>query len=479
MAKHSNKRFLAIAVPLLTLLVAAAAVMLCFAPQIRLAIAQKAYDAGNYQAAMDMLGEDNDESAALLKADCKYMIAQQLYQSGDYAAARDAFLTIRQHKDAQERATECLYSAAIEQLEGGDYEGAYAAFLTFNGYRDSLAYLERCKMLEAEQTLLSGDYVKAIQLFLSIGSEPAVLRAEQVAMERTEQTDPQKAIDMALGYTEEEIEQMNRAKKMLENMPVGILATGFRHTVGIAEDGTVVACGDNTSEQCAVDGWREAAAVAAGAEHTVALRKDGTVVACGDNTYGQCDVSEWTDVKSIAAGNYDTFALTNGGKLLHTGFHEYSGISDWSNISKISAGGHVFAVLLSSGRMLATHPSSNASELSGLSDIAVQTGFAVGLNKDGRLLGHGIELPELTGIIAIAAAPNRILALCNDTTVFEYPFQERDRLLTEPQSQIVCLANSATHIALLREDGTVHCFGSNDFGQCNTEQWVLRTAKVD
>jgi alpha-tubulin suppressor-like RCC1 family protein len=42
-----------------------------------------------------------------------------------------------------------------------------------------------------------------------------------------------------------------------------------------------------------VSGWTDVVAVSAGGDHTVGLRKDGTVVACGDDSSGQCNVSGW------------------------------------------------------------------------------------------------------------------------------------------------------------------------------------------
>lgn len=38
--------------------------------------------------------------------------------------------------------------------------------------------------------------------------------------------------------------------------------------------------------------------IAAGSEHIVGLKDDGTVVAVGDNDYGQCDVSDWNNIKT-------------------------------------------------------------------------------------------------------------------------------------------------------------------------------------
>ena len=57
--------------------------------------------------------------------------------------------------------------------------------------------------------------------------------------------------------------------------------------------------------------WRDVIAVAAGSvhvagntgrSHTLGLRDDGTVLACGWNAQGQCDVQDWQDVVAVAAG---------------------------------------------------------------------------------------------------------------------------------------------------------------------------------
>ncbi|MGG3883419.1 RCC1 domain-containing protein [Brevibacillus panacihumi] len=38
--------------------------------------------------------------------------------------------------------------------------------------------------------------------------------------------------------------------------------------------------------------------IAAGYRHTVGLTSDGTVVAVGDHTYGQCDVYGWRGIQN-------------------------------------------------------------------------------------------------------------------------------------------------------------------------------------
>jgi len=82
---------------------------------------------------------------------------------------------------------------------------------------------------------------------------------------------------------------------------------GYDHTVGLKDDGTVVAVGNSGSGQsgpCDVGNWTGITQVAAGRCHTVGLKDDGTLVAVGDNESGQCDVGNWTDITQVTAG-YD------------------------------------------------------------------------------------------------------------------------------------------------------------------------------
>jgi alpha-tubulin suppressor-like RCC1 family protein len=63
--------------------------------------------------------------------------------------------------------------------------------------------------------------------------------------------------------------------------------------VGLQDNATVIAVGNNASGQCDVGDWEDIIQVAAGGYHTVALKDDGTVVAVGLDDNGQCAVSGW------------------------------------------------------------------------------------------------------------------------------------------------------------------------------------------
>jgi len=72
-----------------------------------------------------------------------------------------------------------------------------------------------------------------------------------------------------------------------------MVAGGYRHTVGLKNDGTVVVVGRSDETQDDVGGWTDIVRVAAGSKHTVGLKSDGTVVAVGWNYAGECNVGGW------------------------------------------------------------------------------------------------------------------------------------------------------------------------------------------
>ncbi len=75
------------------------------------------------------------------------------------------------------------------------------------------------------------------------------------------------------------------------------IAAGDFYTVGLKNNGTVVAVGDNDHGQCEVEDWQDIVAVFTGYAHVVGLKEDGTVVAVGYNNSGQCEVADWQNIK--------------------------------------------------------------------------------------------------------------------------------------------------------------------------------------
>jgi len=121
------------------------------------------------------------------------------------------------------------------------------------------------------------------------------------------------------------------------------IAGGWGHTVGLKNDGTVVAVGGNPSGQCDVTGWTNITQVSAGAGHTVGLKSDGTVVAVGDNYYGQCNVGSWSGITQVSAGYWYTVGLKFDGTVVAVGDNYYGqrNVGGWTNITQVAAGwGH-------------------------------------------------------------------------------------------------------------------------------------------
>ncbi len=117
------------------------------------------------------------------------------------------------------------------------------------------------------------------------------------------------------------------------------------HTLGLCQDGTVLAAGEGLFGSCAVSKWNHITFIAAGhihtiginqmgriqeadgfaapgvmdwsdisrvavsPFHTVGLKKDGTVLASGDIQYGQCQVETWSHITNVAAGERHTVGL--------------------------------------------------------------------------------------------------------------------------------------------------------------------------
>src|SRR3989338_1962037 len=59
--------------------------------------------------------------------------------------------------------------------------------------------------------------------------------------------------------------------------------------------------------------------VAAGDDYILGLKNDGTVVAIGNNDFGQCDVSDWSDIVEVAAWNNFTVGLKSDGTVVAVG----------------------------------------------------------------------------------------------------------------------------------------------------------------
>ena len=224
------------------------------------------------------------------------------------------------------------------------------------------------------------------------------------------------------------------------------LTVGAKHTVGLKNDGTVVAIGDNSRNQCNVSDWRDTIAVAAGGYHTVGLRSNGTVLAIGSNAIGQCNVSNWTNIAVIAAGDSHTLGLKADGTVVVTGNNAdgRSNVSKLTSIVSIAAGSQHTVCLEEKGTVV-----------------------AAGSNEAGQC-----NVAKWTSITAIAAGNHHTVGLRNDGTVVATGSNIYKQCKVSDWTGITAVAAGRRHTVGLKNDGTVVAVGDNNDGQCNVSTWL-------
>lgn len=235
--------------------------------------------------------------------------------------------------------------------------------------------------------------------------------------------------------------------------------SAYGPTVGLKEDGTVVAAGvyrDDPSKYLGWDGWTgfnvgdwtDIKAVSAGGGHIVGLKEDGTVVAVGTYSDGQLNVSSWSGIKAIAAGSTYTVGVKEDGTVVAVGGNYYDrlNVGGWTNIKAVSASGMHTVGLKEDGTVV-----------------------AVGNNRNGQLNVSG-----WTGIKAVSAGGVHTVGLKEDGTVVAVGAVGRNRgqLNVSGWTNIKAIAAGDSHTVGLKEDGTVVAVGANWYGQLNVGTWT-------
>ena len=231
------------------------------------------------------------------------------------------------------------------------------------------------------------------------------------------------------------------------HVPSMVVCCGNK-TIGLQENGTVLACGSNPNGDCInVPDWTDIMAVAAGDAHTIGLKSDGTVVACGENKQGQCNVSNWTDIVTIAAGYYYTIGLKSDGTVVACGENKQGqcNVSNWTDIVAVSAGGAHTVGLKSDGTVV-----------------------ACGDNKCGQC-----NVSNWKDALAVAASLRYTVGLKSDGTVVACGENDDGQCDVSSWTDIVAVADGIICTVGLKSDGTVVTCGENEYGQCNVSGWKL------
>ncbi len=218
------------------------------------------------------------------------------------------------------------------------------------------------------------------------------------------------------------------------------VAAGEYHSLFLKNDGSVWACGNNSSGQLGdgttvdkstpvqVSGLTGITAVAGGERHSLFVKNDGTVWACGKNWDGQLgdgsgtnkstpvQVSGLTGITAVAAGEYHSLFLKNDGSVWACGSNAFGELGDGTGIDKWTP--------------------VQVSGLTGITSVAAGWVHSLFLKNDGSVwacgynaygqLGDGtttdkstpVQVSGLTGITAVAGGQWHSLFLKNNGTVW-------------------------------------------------------------
>ena len=291
---------------------------------------------------------------------------------------------------------------------------------------------------------------------------------------------------------EKEQAKLNKLKEKRKQIAPyqGLIAAGGFHTVGVKEDGRVIAIGDNGRGQCKVSDWNDITAVAAAGGalgYTVGLKSDRNAVAVGFAKKGQCDVSSWRDIIAVSAGWDHTVGLKANRTVVAVGDNENGkcDVSGWNNIVAVDAGFLCTVGVKSNGDVVfAGAEGSKMRHAAYWSDIvAISAGqfHIVGLKSDGTVETAGsnshcqCDVYDWEDIVAVAAGNDHTIGLKADGTVVATGNNEYDQCDVLDWKDIIAISTNGNHTLGLRADGTVISTGANRFlnGMGKVSNWKL------
>lgn len=150
------------------------------------------------------------------------------------------------------------YKAATEMAQNGQYDEAIVAFEALGKYKDAATQIQNTQYAKGEAMIATGDYDGAAAYYLSIeahgwAQEAQYQKGERLLVEQDSEAAAQ-AFASAVGYQD----ALKRSYQIrYQDLHEGKIAAGWRHTVGLKADGTVVATGKNDHGQCKVSDWTD------------------------------------------------------------------------------------------------------------------------------------------------------------------------------------------------------------------------------
>ena len=260
----------------------------------------------------------------------------------------------------------------------------------------------------------------------------------------------------------------------------GSIAASWECVMGVERDGTVVVA-ESKGEKGNVSGWKDIVAVATGYYHSIGLKEDGTVVATGGNEYGACNVSRWTDIVAISAGGTYSVGLKADGTVVTAGWN-YGNVSQWADIIAVAAGSEHMLGLKADGTVLASgnneYGQCDVSDWTDIVAVAAGYYYSIGLKSDGTVVttgdnGHGQrDVSGWTDIVAVAAGGWHSLGLKADGSAVVAGLYADEQCGVSEWSDVVAVAAGWLYTLGLKADGTVVATGNGGYWQRAISDWT-------
>ena len=273
------------------------------------------------------------------------------------------------------------------------------------------------------------------------------------------------------------------------------LSAGDMHSLGLKEDGTVVAWGHDGygkgyDAQVVPYGIKGVIAVSAGASHSLVLKEDRTVVAWGSN---KLDVPQGLKgVIAISAGSGFSLALKEDGTVVAWGSNKLDVPQGLKGVIAISAGGSFALALKEDGTVVAWGLNHFGQcdvplGLKGVIAISAGSAFALALKEDGTGVAWGrnddgqCDLPlNFKRIIAISASLCWGVALKDDGTVVVWGSNIGNTLEVPPGlKEVIAISAGDMHSLALKEDGTVVAWGTSQWHLCEVPDGLILLTNLD
>lgn len=440
----------------------------------------------------DALAEKCLEKAEVARKDKTYNIALNYlsYDIIEYCEkALNEFESISGWKDADEKISECYRK--IEELklkaENEKLEAERKA-------EERRIKAEKTKTMIKKLIKISFPVIAILVVFIIVLNSVIIPNNKYIKatklIEESKYIEAISAFESLGGYKDSKSNIEKCLEQIRISLPVGTISAGYRSTVGIKSDDTVIATGLNTNGQCDVEKWNEIIAVAVGWHHTVGLKSDGTVVAVGNNGNYECEVSDWKNIVAVAAGITHTVGLRNDGTVIAIGLNGNSqcNVNEMKDIISVSAGGYNSVGLKSDCSAVAVGQNyyRQCHLLDWKNIVAISSGenHTVGLKSDGTVVATGYkddgqcDVSSWKNIVAISAGSNNTIGLKYDGTVVAVGNNEYGQCDVTDWKDIVAISAGNDYTIGLKSDGTVVAVGNNDKGQCDVSDWKdIKTTK--